>query len=145
MTVRPAKTQIRLDGSESSQCAHWVAKDPRYLHADSEVSDQTGRMPRLIWVFAARNSFCWFCHVAAHFASQQNISEEAGRERGFAFSMVLNLTALERQKHVLLQAGDIWLIKQWLSWCEGNVMICSPEADKMTKPCVTFHESNCAS
>ena len=40
--------------SESSLCAQWVAKDPRFLHADSEVSDQTGRMPRQIWVFAGR-------------------------------------------------------------------------------------------
>ena len=79
MTVRPAKTQIslliRLGGcpgwsesqisllirpggcpgwSESSLCAKWLAKDPRFLHADSEDSDQTGRMPRLIWVFAGR-------------------------------------------------------------------------------------------
>ena len=30
------------------QCAHWVAKDPSFLHADSEDPDQTGRMPRLI-------------------------------------------------------------------------------------------------
>ena len=35
-------------------CDQWVAKDPRFLHADSEDSDQTGRMPRLIWVFAGR-------------------------------------------------------------------------------------------
>ena len=28
-------------------CANWVAKDPRFLHADSEDSDQTGRIPRL--------------------------------------------------------------------------------------------------
>ena len=58
MTVRPAKTQINLGirpvWSESSLCAQWVAKDPRFLHADSEDSDQTGRMPRLIWVFAGR-------------------------------------------------------------------------------------------
>ena len=40
--------------SESSVCAQWVAKDPRFLCADSEDSDQTGRMPRLIWVFAGR-------------------------------------------------------------------------------------------
>ena len=40
--------------SESSLCAQWVAKDPSFLHADSEDSDQTGRMPRLIWVFAGR-------------------------------------------------------------------------------------------
>ena len=31
-----------------------VAKDPRFLHADSEDPDQTGRMPRLIRVFAGR-------------------------------------------------------------------------------------------
>ena len=35
-----------------SLCAQWVAKDQRVLHADGEDPDQTGRMPRLIWVFA---------------------------------------------------------------------------------------------
>ena len=29
-------------------CTQWVAKDPIFLHADSEDFDQTGRMPRLI-------------------------------------------------------------------------------------------------
>ena len=56
MSVRPAKTQISLGihpfWSESSLCAQWVAKGPRRLHADNEDSDQTGRMHRLIWVFA---------------------------------------------------------------------------------------------
>ena len=33
---------------ESSQCAKWIAEVPMFLHADSEDSDQTGRMPRLI-------------------------------------------------------------------------------------------------
>ena len=58
MSVRPAKTQISLGirpvWSESSLCAQWVAKDPRFLHAYIEDSDQTGRMPRLIWVIAGR-------------------------------------------------------------------------------------------
>ena len=58
MTVRPAKTQISLGiypvWSESSLCTQWVAKDPIFLHADSQDSDQTGRIPRLIWVFAGR-------------------------------------------------------------------------------------------
>ena len=58
MTVRPAKNQISLGirpvWSESSLCAQWVAKDPSFLHADSEDSGQTGRMPRLIWVFVGR-------------------------------------------------------------------------------------------
>ena len=44
--VRPTKTQISLDihtvCSESSLCAQWVAKDPKFLHANSEDSDQTG-------------------------------------------------------------------------------------------------------
>ena len=54
----PEKTQISLGicpvWSESSLCAQLVAKNPRFLHADSEDSDQTGPMPRLIWVFAGR-------------------------------------------------------------------------------------------
>ena len=56
VSVRPAKTQISLGirpvWSESLLCTQWVAKDPSFLHVDSEGSDQTGRMPRLIWVFA---------------------------------------------------------------------------------------------
>ena len=59
--VRPAKTQISLGirpvWSEPSLCAQLVAKDPSFLDADSGDSDQTGRMPRLIWVFAGRT-----CH-----------------------------------------------------------------------------------
>ena len=55
---RPAKTQISLGirpvWSASSLCTQWVAKDPSFLHADIEDSDQTGRMPRLIWVFSGR-------------------------------------------------------------------------------------------
>ena len=51
MNVRPANSDqpghppslIR-----SSLCAQCVAKDPSFLQADSEDSDQTGQMPRLI-------------------------------------------------------------------------------------------------
>ena len=32
---------------QSSLCAQWIAKDPSFLHVDSEESDQTGRTPRL--------------------------------------------------------------------------------------------------
>ena len=38
-------------------CTQWVAKDRSVLHADSEDSDQTWRMPRLICVFDGRT-----CH-----------------------------------------------------------------------------------
>ena len=37
-----------------------------FLHGDSEDSDQTGRMPRLIGVFAGRTCHCRFCRDAAH-------------------------------------------------------------------------------
>ena len=58
--VRPAKTLISLGmhpvWSESSLYAQWVAKDPSFLHVDSEDSDQTGQMPRPICL-------CWaHCH-----------------------------------------------------------------------------------
>ena len=45
---------VSAQSDQSSLCAHWVAKGPKFLHADSVDSDQTGRMPRLIWVFAGR-------------------------------------------------------------------------------------------
>ena len=51
------KMPVRPVWSESSLCAQRVAKDPSFLNADREDSDQTGRMPRLIWVFAGRT-----CH-----------------------------------------------------------------------------------
>ena len=58
--MHPAKTQISLDirpvWPESSLCAQRVAKYPSFLLEDSEDSDQTGRMPRLIWVFAGRTA-----------------------------------------------------------------------------------------
>ena len=68
----PVKTQISLGicpvWSESSLCAQWVAKDPMFLHADSEDSDQTGRSGCPGWSECSlyAHPFCWFCHVAAH-------------------------------------------------------------------------------
>ena len=48
MTKPTAMTQISLGihlvWSESSQCADLVAKDSRFLHADSKGSDRDGRM-----------------------------------------------------------------------------------------------------
>ena len=56
VSVRPAKTQVSLGicpvWSESS-LSTWRNLGPLATQwADSEVSDQTGRVPRLIWVFA---------------------------------------------------------------------------------------------
>ena len=71
VNVRPPKTQISLGirpvWSESSLCVYWVARDPSFLHANSENSDQTVRMPRLIWVLAGCTLILLVFHIAAHF------------------------------------------------------------------------------
>ena len=58
MSVRPAKPQISLDIRpvwSQSLLAAWRKLGSLAIHwAHSEDSDQTGRMPRLIWVFAGR-------------------------------------------------------------------------------------------
>ena len=64
-------------GSDSSLCSQWVAKDPSFLHVDSEDSDQTEWMPRLIKVFAWRTG---------HFV-------------GFVVTRLISLTS--SKKHVL--------------------------------------------
>ena len=69
MTVRPAKAQISLGirpvWSEPSLCAQWVAKDPNFLHADSEdsLSDWADAQADLSSLGA--QSFCRFCHETA--------------------------------------------------------------------------------
>ena len=65
-------------------CAQWVAKGPRFLHADSEDSDQTGRMPRLIWVFAG--------HTATLFvlSCRGSCFDNSGHSRSFRFPFFLS-------------------------------------------------------
>ena len=61
--LRSAWASTKSD--QSSLCAQWVAKDPRFLHADTEDSDQTGWMPSLIRVFAERT-----CHFVGFVVRQ---------------------------------------------------------------------------
>ena len=51
-TTKPTKWHKCPGWLVSSLCAQGVAEDPMFHHADSKDSDQTGRMPGLIWVFA---------------------------------------------------------------------------------------------
>ena len=50
------------------------AKDPMILHADSEDSDQSGRMPRLIRVFAGRT-----CHFVGFVVRKLNLNKNGSR------------------------------------------------------------------
>ena len=47
---------------QSSLCAHWVAKDPTFLHADSERADAQADLS----LGCAHMSFCRFCHAVAY-------------------------------------------------------------------------------
>ena len=58
MSVRPAKIEISLGIRpvwSDSVCAQWVAKDLSFLHGTAKT-DQTGWMPRLIWIFAGHTA-----------------------------------------------------------------------------------------
>ena len=102
MTVRPAKTQISLPPvwSKSSMCAQSVAKDPSFLHADSEDSDQTGRMPRLIWVFAGRT-----CHFVG-FVMRRLMCKCFSASSFLVFKLCVSILG-KFVLHVL----------QWCHWC----------------------------
>ena len=56
MTMRPAKTQISLAPAQYDQSLRCALNG--FLYTDSEDSDQTERMPRLIWVLVGRT--CYF-------------------------------------------------------------------------------------
>ena len=70
ITCAPSKDSDKLGypPNLSRVFVQWVARDPRFLHADSEDSDQSRRMPRLIWVIAGRTGHFhnWFCRAVAH-------------------------------------------------------------------------------
>ena len=77
MTVRPAKTHVSLGihsvWSESSLCAQWVAKGQNFLQADSEDSDQTGRMPSLSdWADDQADPCLRLAHISIWAAALQN-------------------------------------------------------------------------
>ena len=57
MICAPSKDRsawAATQSDQSLQCGQWVVESPMFLHVDSQDSDQTGRMPRLIRVFAGR-------------------------------------------------------------------------------------------
>ena len=69
--VCPTKTQISLGihpvWSESSLCTQWTAKDPSFLHVDSEDWSDWADAQADLSLRWAHKPFCWFCHDAAHF------------------------------------------------------------------------------
>ena len=73
--------QRRLRSARASLCAQWVAKDPVFLHAESEDSDQTGRM-YLDFFLIFPLEFKSECTTYIPYVStlQQNIQHEIDRK-----------------------------------------------------------------
>ena len=63
---------IRPVWSESSLCSQWVAKDPSFLHADSEDWSDWADAQADLSLHWAHMPFCWFCHELAHFVFNQD-------------------------------------------------------------------------
>ena len=134
--VRPAKTQISLGirpvWSESLLRAQGVAKDPSFLHADSEDSDRTGRKPKLIRVFAGRtyhflvlswggSYFLWFrLQVELHrLQNKYKDSEEVWHAKQWRYYVQTypNIANHLTEKLKCQGVGKIWsrtLTKTWL-------------------------------
>ena len=114
--VHPAKTQISLGihpvWSESSLCAQWVAKDPSFLHADSEDSDQTGWMPRLIRVFAGRT-----CHFVGFvmrwlicFAMKLTITKTNTDIIELSHAKINKMTCASAKTQISLGISPVWSV-----------------------------------
>ena len=63
---------------ESWLCTHWVAKGPRFLHADSEDWSDLADAQADLSLRWAHMPLCWFCHEAAQIkqsaVKQQEVS-----------------------------------------------------------------------
>ena len=137
MTVRQAKTQISLGmrpvWSESSLCAHWLAKDPSFLHMDIEDSDQTEQMPRLIWVFTGCTVILlvlsWGGSNVVEMTIMEENIEQMYRERHNQGSQPSDNTKRKSGKtwsHKMLILEDsqhkdqLPLLRVWWSQCKQN-------------------------
>ena len=108
MTCVPAKTQISLGipptWSESSLCPLCVAKDPNLLQEDSEDSNQTQLMCRLIWIFAGYTGhFVSFVVHIPSFWFHQNSHDcnFSCPEWAKTFSMILTRSYSCSLRHIL--------------------------------------------
>ena len=126
MSVRPAKTQISLGmrqvWSESSLSA-WRKLGSLATHwAHSEDPDQTGRMPRLIWVFAGCTATLLVLSCRGSlFYSMFLFLLDHGRSNILCFETVKNTKAFEcfftGFQHSLWKfstTGNLYSLKSWL-------------------------------
>ena len=94
----------RMNFSLRWLCAQ-IAKDPRFLHADSEDSDQTGRMSKMIWVFAGRTGHLLVLSCCGSFVSfAPCITTQVGLE-----SVLLSCTESSGIRQIILFLNSVWI------------------------------------
>ena len=136
MTVCPVKTQISLcirpvwSVFAVRSMGRW---GPKLSYADSEDSDQTGRMPRLIWVFAGhtchfvgfvmRQLILWATlkeNLTVEVYEQERLNHACSANQASKSLGILNIkpAGIMQPKHQKTKA----LIS--LHGCEANVCLC---------------------
>ena len=88
--------------SEFSLCAQWVAKDPSFLQADSEHSDQSGRMPRLIRIFAGHTCRHFVCFVTRRLISSALVCHSCLPSPDREFDLVHYTKAVPMTKSIVV-------------------------------------------
>ena len=124
--LSPSENSDRPDWSESSLCTKWVAEDSSFLHANSKDSDQTGQMPRMIWVFALHTCHfvgfvmrqllsIWYCVYHESKGADQTADAAADLHRccsyialtGFVMMWLIRKSVWKRQ------IDETWLFAGW--------------------------------
>ena len=120
--MRPAKAQISLGirpvWSESSLCAKWVAKDPSFLHVDSE--DWSDRADAQAWrtlillVFSCRGSVILFELLSLRLCwSKMSISNQIFCS--LLYTSIVDI--IDKTKDVLL-FHDVYYLQTFISECK---------------------------
>ena len=120
--VHPAKTQISLGIRPVWPAGVWlIANDQRLLHADSEDSDQTGRMPWLIWVVAGR-TFHFVGFVVLWLRCLFLIDQNCFELNEFLYHPLTNISkSAHNSFNDTMQYRNIILLA--LNWCHMGLVV----------------------
>ena len=116
---------------EPSLCAQWVAKDPSFFHAYNEDSDQTGQMPRLIWVFAGRTVNLLVLSCCGSFIFKRDLpiilgsvlKKKSPNRRVFPLPKRSNMNFQHTKRKIKPKTDEIW--KQSMKLAYYNIYILS--------------------
>ena len=115
MSVLPTKTQISLgirpDWSESSLCAQWVAKDPRFVHADSEDWSDWADQTEILFLLEGGHPDVTWCKINHVFPEKSPIRFVATWTGGLALKLnLLGIAGMRTTRRIQEFQEDIRLV-----------------------------------